>query len=131
MTQVAENKPVIAPFVRSLRQKGRERFDAVGFPTTRQEEGRLTSVAGLARQTFVGAEPDEAAAATVVDKFSFGADAAVELVLVNGVYSPRLSQLGSLPRSVIVGGLAESLGSHSREIETGLGRLASIEQNPF
>src|SRR5271154_6861033 len=102
MTQLVENKlmppshyrrffeikkPGGGAFVRSLRESGIERFDAVGFPTTRQEEWRLTNVAPIARLPFVLAQRDDDSAAAIAQRFSFGADAAAELVLVNGYHS--------------------------------------------
>src|SRR5271154_160917 len=110
MTQLVENKlmppshyrrffeikkPGGGAFVRSLRESGIERFDAVGFPTTRQEEWRLTNVAPIARLPFSAAERgDESAARKIVHRFSFETDAAAELVVVNGHFDADLSRLG-------------------------------------
>ena len=47
--ELAQNGP---DWVRRLRRAGRERFGEIGFPTTRQEEWRATSVAPLAKTAF-------------------------------------------------------------------------------
>ena len=40
---------VIAPVVEILRQRAAERFVTLGFPTTRNEDWKFTSVASLAK----------------------------------------------------------------------------------
>ena len=119
-------------FVRSLRRRGIERFDAVGFPTTSQEEWRLTNVACIARLPFVPAAPDSSAvSAEIAASFSFDADASIELVIVNGRFDAGLSNAGKLPRGLIVSSLAAGIERHVAEIEPHLGHYAQIEKNPF
>ena len=70
-----------------------ERFLAAGFPTTRDEDWRFTSVAPIARANF-GAAPERAAAAVSahdVDAQSFAGDEGPRLVFVDGRLAPRLS----------------------------------------
>jgi Fe-S cluster assembly protein SufD len=114
-------------WVNDLRNKGIARFDQVGFPTTKQEDWRHTSIAPIARTAFTLAEAVETDDAR---EFSFGADAACEIVFVNGHFSPQLSRLGQLPRGVVVRSLAQALASESRIKET-IAKQASIEGNPF
>jgi Fe-S cluster assembly protein SufD len=119
-------------FLRALRKKGIERFDAVGFPVTTQEEWRLTNVAAIARVPFVPAVVDESEEASrEAARWGFGADAAAEIVVINGHYSAKLSRLGKLPRGVTVAGLAVSLEQHGEWIEPVLGQFARAESNPF
>jgi Fe-S cluster assembly protein SufD len=147
MTQLAEHKEAHlshyrrafeqsdsgpADFLGPLRKAGIERFDAVGFPTTADEEWRLTNVQPIARQTFALAEPDYGAEAMgLVRQFSLASDAAVELVIVNGHFAPQLSRMSHLPRGVIAGGLAAHLTPDRLAIERVLGHYAKIEENPF
>ena len=46
-----------APALAARRDEALSRFLATGFPTTRQEEWRFTSVAPIAEQAFAMAEP--------------------------------------------------------------------------
>ena len=46
-------------------------------------------------------------------EFSFGHDAACELVFVNGHFAPELSKLGQLPRGVTVRPLASAISGNS------------------
>ena len=69
MQAVAERSPFLAAYddfarglaaqpeaVRQLRRRGREVFDDLGLPNTRQEEWRKTNVAALGRTPFRRAE---------------------------------------------------------------------------
>src|SRR5438105_359563 len=96
-----------------LRRQGIARFDQVGFPNTKQEEWRFTNVAPIARTAF---QPGELAPADQAVEFSFGNDAACELVFVNGHFSGQLSKLGKLPRGVMVRSLTEALEINGPEI---------------
>ncbi len=144
MTQLAEEKdsflsklaqehthPSGAPeWLRRLRRDGIERFNAVGFPSTKEEEWRFTNVAPIARIAFKPAPvitltPDDIA------PYSFGDEAACEIVFVNGHFSMGLTSMRSLPRGVIVGSLASQLSSNGALIEQHLGRYADIRANPF
>src|SRR5687768_7085023 len=116
-----------------LRKAGIDRFDEVGFPTTRQEEWRQTNVAPIARTPFklAGQNGGGAAARETAGEFSFGADAAAELVFVNGRFSPELSRADRLPRGVRVGSLADGIEADTAGIEPHLARHADVTQNPF
>ncbi|HUB26675.1 MAG TPA: Fe-S cluster assembly protein SufD [Tepidisphaeraceae bacterium] len=147
MTQLAEHKDThwshyrrafersengSADFVGAIRKAGIEQFDAVGFPTTAEEEWRLTSLQAIARQPFALAEVDYGPeAAALARQYSLGADAAVELVIVNGNFAPQLSRMSRLPRGVVAGGLAAHLAPDRQAIEKSLGNYAKIEDNPF
>lgn len=125
------------PWLDKLRREGIARFDALGFPDKKQEEWRFTNVAPIARTVF--ALPERG---TLAGKppFSFGDEAAAELVFVNGHYMPELSKVGALPPGVRVGSLAEGLrggdggggdDDPSGLLEHHLGRHADAALNPF
>jgi Fe-S cluster assembly protein SufD len=145
MTQLAEHKGVHLSqylrlldggrggdaFVRRLRQSGIDRFDAVGFPTTTQEEWRFTNVTPIARVPFVLAEKDDSEeGAEIAAKYSLGSDSSAEIVIVNGHYSPTLSRASRSLR-VTVSSLADGLKHHTHMIEEHLAQHARIEKNPF
>src|SRR5438034_943971 len=93
-----------------LRKAAIARFELVGFPTTKLEDWRFTNVAPIARTPFKLAEPiNDGQIVERAAEFSFGKDAACELVFVNGHYTPQLSKLGKLPRSATVRSLSQAL----------------------
>ena len=91
------------PWLDSLRKAGMDRFNQVGFPSRKLEEWRNTDVSAIARTPFQLAEAGVSArAADLARKFSFGKDAACELVFVNGCFARELSRLNPLANSVRV-----------------------------
>ncbi|HZL38354.1 MAG TPA: Fe-S cluster assembly protein SufD [Tepidisphaeraceae bacterium] len=135
MTNFAPHEELAAggpEWLELLRAAGLDRFNAVGFPTIRQENWRHTNVAAIARTAFKLATPEGAnSAAETAGRFGFGKDAACELVFVNGQFMPRLSRLGRLPRGVRAMGLAEAIDTDPDSLENELGRYAQVDANPF
>ena len=114
-----------------LREDALHRFLSLGFPTTRDEEWRFTSVAPIAERVFTS-PPSLAAGPSSVDIASFRLPLApaAELVFVDGRYAPALSRRGALPDGVQVESLASVL-ANGQEIEPHLGRVAAFEHQPF
>jgi Fe-S cluster assembly protein SufD len=88
-----------------MRENAWNRFVSRGFPTTRDEEWRFTSVAPIAERTFALA-PSEPI--TDVDAYRLTDVSATELVFANGHYVPELSRVDTLPEGSRVGNLAAS-----------------------
>jgi len=115
-----------------LRRAGIARFDEVGYPSTRQEEWRFTNVAPIAKTSFRLATPEEdRGAREAVERYSFGAEAAAEVVIVNGHYRPDLSKLAHLPKGLKLLSLAEAVRTHEPVVRAHLGQYADIDANPF
>ncbi|HWE95912.1 MAG TPA: Fe-S cluster assembly protein SufD [Tepidisphaeraceae bacterium] len=145
MTQVADKTTHLSNFTQfrevpggspswleARRKAGIDRFDFIGFPTTREEEWRHTNVAPIAKTAFKLASRDSASlAAETAAHFGFGNDAAVELVFVNGHYAPHLSRPAKLPRGARAGSLADALESDDAALEPHLARYADVVKNPF
>ncbi len=142
MPAVAQTSPFLAGYesferrlpphsegVRALRRNGRERFEEVGLPTMRQEEWRKTNVAPIARTTFELAEAGSTAL-TREQLEPFRVPDCVELVFVNGHYSPELSRREGLPEGVFAGSLATALVEHPDRVGPHLGQHAD-GQHPF
>jgi Fe-S cluster assembly protein SufD len=117
-------------WLEQLRRGAMDRFRETGFPEENEEEWRYTQIAPVVRTRFV---PSAAAAISEadVDRFSFRSETAVELVFVNGRFSPERSRLADLPRGVRVRSLAEAMREESDLLQQHLGRHASADQNPF
>jgi Fe-S cluster assembly protein SufD len=84
-------------FLRRLRAAGAERFASEGFPTTRQEEWKYTSLTPLTRTDFRLANAPAASSDVDTRGFAMGASAAAELVFVDGHFAPHLSSVAALP----------------------------------
>ena len=115
----------------SVRRRAFDAFERRGFPTTRDEEWRSTSVAPIAETEFVRA----AGGSELVDRAFVDAcrlpDTATELVFVNGEYAASLSRVGALPQGVRVDRLTDALAGGAADLEPHLSHIASFGQEPF
>jgi len=118
--------------VHALRKRAMERFALSGFPTTRDEEWRFTSVAPLEKTSFSPVLAySRGATAADVERLSFARLRSYRLVFVNGHFSSELSSLESLPHGVVVGNLAAALKSHNQLVDQHIGKYASTEKDAF
>lgn len=116
--------------VQALRRLAIERFAALGFPTSRQEEWRQTNVSPIAQGTFHRPESDpEAVGEEQIAPFVF--PAATRLVFVDGRLSARLSSFGNLPDGVVVTSLTQALERMPEKVEPWLGQFARFDSHPF
>ncbi|MBC8108625.1 MAG: SufD family Fe-S cluster assembly protein, partial [Anaerolineae bacterium] len=113
-----------------MRKAAMDRFSEVGFPTIKDEEWRTTNVAPLAKIPFKPGENVELHGDDIA-AFTFGHDASIELVFVNGHFAPSLSKSRSLPPGVKVSSLASALETDGDLIERHLGKTADTQTNPF
>ena len=117
------------PAVRRLRQGAIERFAALGFPTTEDEEWRFTNLAPLARVPFrLAASRPAALTEADVQRLTFPDAGCHRLVFVNGRFAAELSTRRPLPDGVLLGSLAEALRSHGDKVEPHLARYADYEE---
>ena len=100
-------------WLREIREGAIARFTALGFPTTKQEAWRFTSVAPIAATHFAppasGLPPlalRDVAALSII-----GTEGGPRIVFVDGRYAPGLSSLAGLPQGVQATSLAEATRS--------------------
>jgi Fe-S cluster assembly protein SufD len=123
-------RPGAPGWLRTLRRSAIERFAALGFPTLRQEEWRLTNVAPIVQGAFHWPQGDpDSVSPEQIEPYVF--ESAARLVFVDGRYSARLSSVGELPAGTVVASLAEMLERSPETIEPWLGRSASFDRQPF
>lgn len=115
----------------ALRKKAFERFTALGFPTTRDEDWHFTSVTPIAERTFKSIKP-AATTLTLSDLEAHLVDAEWHrLVFVNGKLEPALSQFAGLPADVQLAPLSEVLKEEPEWAEKHLGSLAAFDKAAF
>ena len=113
-----------------VRRAAIDRFAAVGFPTTRDEEWRFTPVAPIAQAEFRPAGPGVVTRAALAP-FLFGHAEWPQIVFVNGKFAPALSVLPALPAGVRLGNLASAFETGGELLERHLTRHARPETTPF
>jgi Fe-S cluster assembly protein SufD len=114
-----------------IREDALSRFLSLGFPTTRDEEWRFTSVAPIAEDAFV-LDGESSAISRRLDIAPFRiAGVLAEVVFVNGHYAPALSNVRALPSGASVESLGSALASRATEMEPYLTGLALCERQAF
>jgi Fe-S cluster assembly protein SufD len=113
------------------REEAWQRFLARGFPTTREEEWRFTSVAPIAGQAFSLADPASADVTGIdIDPLRLPGAIAAELVFVNGRHVPGLSRDGMRPAGSRVERMTDALARRDGAFKH-VARVAPFEQRPF
>jgi Fe-S cluster assembly protein SufD len=135
--QQASSLAAVEPsWLGSIRNAAIHRFAELGFPTTKNEEWKYTNVGPIARTAF---EPAAIARIGLGDvgpqRLPRGGMAhdldCVQVVFVDGVYSPGLSSSGTLQAGVKVGSLARALAGNQPSLEGHLARYAGFEDQAF
>jgi Fe-S cluster assembly protein SufD len=130
-TELARETAGAPAWLRDLRENAFARFSAVGFPTTRDEDWRFTSLAPLTRTSFRLAR-GSAHQFTVSDLVQWRMEGtAARLVFVDGQFQPGLSNWMALPKGVTINGLAREIASQPGVVARHLGRYLDIQRDPF
>jgi Fe-S cluster assembly protein SufD len=98
-------------WLRELRAGGIARFAELGFPTTKLEEWRFTSVAPVVATPFVSSLGPESPglSASDLEAHLLPGTGRHRLVFVNGRFAPALSVLDGLPDGVTVASIGDVL----------------------
>ena len=120
-------------WLRQIREGAIARFAELGFPTTKQEEWRFTSVASIADRRFVLAHAPRSPLPALADIERSCVGAGPRVVFVNGRHVPELSSDAALPAGVQATNLAAALKSDvSGELARAhLARHAPWHDSPF
>jgi Fe-S cluster assembly protein SufD len=118
-------------WLRQLRLESISRFATLGFPTTKQEAWRFTSVASLLESPFELARPLPDTRYSIPDTLLLGDAAPHRLVFVNGHVAPSLSRVDRLPPGVRVASLAAAVQSDADVARRHLGRYVDSGERPF
>lgn len=117
-------------WVRDLREQALEHFTALGFPTTRLEDWKYTSVAPIERAAFKPAlRAANGVAAAELEALGFEGLEVHRLVFVDGHYSEALSSAGRLPDGALVTSLAAVLERGPERVEPYLSRHAPTDKH--
>jgi len=115
-------------WLRELRDGAIARFDALGFPTTKQEAWRFTSVAAITETEFTLAHPaSRIPHLDAIQPFLLGDGP--RLVFVNGFLARSLST--PLLDGVRLDGLAQTLVDAPDLVRPHLGKYAAFADRPF
>ncbi len=113
-----------------VRRRAMDRFQALGFPTTREEDWRFTNVAPIAHTPFQPAGEGIVSGRDLAP-FIFGHPEWTQLVFVNGRYAAALSSAPALPTGAKVGSLGSLLVEDSGVLQPHLSRHAPVDLSGF
>lgn len=114
----------------ALRDEATAVFDQQGFPTTKHEDWRFTSLREIAETDFdVNPNPPTLSAADI-DPVAFPENA-TRLVFVDGRFDANLSQCVDLPEGVVISSLKYAITEHRELVEQHFGKIIAIDETPF
>ncbi len=111
-----------------LRTSGLTRFQALGFPTRRDEDWRYTPVAPIVETPFAQGQPGMLHPTLLNGR---EVEDSVQLVFVNGHFEPGASRIENLPAGVRVTNLAQAIASGEPLVERYLGKYVSYDNHAF
>ncbi len=113
------------------RREGFDRFNRLGFPTTKLEDWRFTNVAAIARASFaIAADSRTEHALAAIAEAGLGDDT-YRLVFINGQLAADLSSLAELPEGVVVQSLGNFITSRGAVCEEYFGKAIRTEPSSF
>jgi Fe-S cluster assembly protein SufD len=114
------------------RREALDRFQTLGFPSTRDEEWRFTSIAPLVERPFELAQNGVSSlTAQPVQAQQWSGEVAATLVFVNGHFAPAASTVGRLPEGVRVESLTSALADSPGLVERYLMHAATVDGRAF
>jgi len=122
----------MSPWLRDLRRKAINHFQARGFPTQRDEEWKYTRTAAIEKRNF-SCDPGAEFAVDMgrIEELLRVEAAAQRLVFINGRYFPALSRVDALGDGVAALSLNETLHQRPEALEGLLGSVVDMDRHPF
>lgn len=129
--ETAAHDGVEAPdWLNGLRQGAIDGFRQTGFPSTKDEEWRFTSVAPIARGGFVASAKPGSLSLADLSPYLFDHPEWPRLVFVDGQFDRSLSAAATEP-GLTIATIAEALATDPQFLETHFGRHVRPEETPF
>jgi Fe-S cluster assembly protein SufD len=117
-------------WLRTSRRAALEHFVAAGFPTTRDEEWKYTSVQSIVETGFQPARETAFSREELVS-LPLIETVAARLVFINGRYAPEFSRIPTLPRGATLTNLASAASAGDQVVEKELGQYSRTDRNAF
>jgi len=119
-------------WLNAIRKDALARFDELGFPTTREEQWRFTSVAPIASVPFIPADPEpNSLTISDISRYTVCEARCTQLVFLNGFYCENLSTVKFVPKGVRIISLAKALETERALLEPLLSRSEFNRHNAF
>jgi len=118
-------------WLQKIRKEGRERFESMGLPHRRMEEWKYTDLSALSHLHFLPPTPvpPEIQQKLAHNEWLNRDISPIQLVFVNGFYSPVLSTTSSLPKGVEIVSLSQAIKEDHWVLKKHLGAYAWESKN--
>lgn len=131
-TRFERERPSDPAWLQAIRRRAAEVFRAGGFPTTRLEPWRFTSIAPLLQATFALARVvPPSVEADALAPYALESDAAARLVFLDGWFVPALSDAGDPGSGLRVSTLADALSARPEVLSAHLAQVAGPDHHAF
>ncbi|WP_299457944.1 Fe-S cluster assembly protein SufD [uncultured Microscilla sp.] len=114
--------------IHKIRQQAIQSFDGLGFPTTKHEEWKYTNLGKVLKEAYAFGQTSPLQKADIEQFFLPNMPKANNIVFVNGVYQPALSQIVSSEDVLVVKNLEEAYDTHTALVEPHFAQLANSEE---
>jgi len=113
-----------------LREEAAAIFDREGFPTTKHEDWRFTSLRQIAETKFEFEPEPVTLREADIDPVAMPANAS-RLVFIDGKFDVELSQTVDLPDGVVISSLQYAITEHRELVQSNLGKIIAVDETPF
>jgi Fe-S cluster assembly protein SufD len=124
----ASNEPA---WLQALRREAFDKYSALGFPTTKLEDWRFTNPAPILEHEYNTVDALPTFDASQVRASLLPALGDVQLVFVDGVFAPALSNTAGLPKGVALSTLRAAVNANPAVLSANLGKVADLSKYPF
>jgi len=116
-----------------LREEAALSFEALDFPTTRHEEWKYTNIGPILKVQFRHAldQGGQRPVAQCLERVTFPESRHSQLVFIDGLYAPELSDRSGAPSGVVISNLAEVPAAHSDVVREHLAAYADYRGDVF
>ncbi|MDQ2986036.1 MAG: Fe-S cluster assembly protein SufD [Armatimonadota bacterium] len=114
----------------AVREEAGAIFDRGGFPSTKDEEWRFTSLREIAETDFIVNPDPNTVLESDIDPVALPSGAS-RLVFVDGRFDPDLSHTADLPDGVVVSSLKYAITEHRDIVEKYFSKLISLDETAF
>jgi Fe-S cluster assembly protein SufD len=116
----------------ALREEGFRKFTELGFPTPENEDWRFTNVSPIARAAYViETNGRPRVSRDALKRFAFPKLKTIDIVFIDGSYSPELSDMSDVPPGVMVMSLSSALETQEGLVKGYLSKYADYNEEAF
>jgi Fe-S cluster assembly protein SufD len=117
--------------IHALRREAIRKLADIGFPTSRQEEWRFTNILPITKIDFQPAVDLELKNVADADIRQYFLEDSERLVFIDGIFSPKYSDIGPLPLGTVVENFSETLKKYPQIIQSHIASLVRGDENAF